>query len=209
MDTTKAEIIREYGPFPDVADIHGVSYDGSRVWFATGHSLCALDPQSGQVVRTLDVAAQAGTAFDGKHLFQFVGDRIKKLDPRTGEVLDDLPAPEGGNSGMAWAEGSLWVGQYAARRIHQVDPDTGRILRTLNSDRHVTGITWADGDLWHGTWEDDASELRRIDPRSGEVLQVLQMPAGTEVSGLEAGGDCFYCGGSTSGKLRAVRRPAR
>ncbi|SAI24913.1 Streptogramin lyase [Bordetella ansorpii] len=209
MNTTKADIIREYGPFPDVADIHGVSYDGSRVWFATGHSLCALDPQSGQVVRTFAMAAQAGTAFDGRHLFQFVGDRILKLDPQTGETLADLPAPEGQNSGMAWAEGSLWIGQYAARRIHQVDPETGKILRTIRCDRHVTGITWTDGGLWHGTWEDDASELRHIDPRSGQVLDVIEMPAGMAVSGLEAGDDRFYCGGATSGVLRAVRKPAR
>lgn len=209
MDTTKADIIREYGPFPDAADIHGVSFDGSRVWFATGHSLCALDPQSGQVVRTLSIAAHAGTAFDGKHLFQFVGDRILKLDPHTGDILADLPAPQGQNSGMAWAEGALWIGQYAARRIHQVDPETGKILRTLASDRHVTGVTWTDGWLWHGTWEDDASELRRIDPQSGQVLAVIEMPAGMAVSGLEAGGDRFYCGGATSGTLRAVRKPAR
>lgn len=210
MDTHTAEVIREYGPFADAATVHGVSYDGRRVWYATGERMVALDPHSGQLVHALDVAGDAGTAFDGRHLYQIVGNRIHKLDPDSGRVLADIPAPEGLNSGMAWAEGSLWVGQYRARRIHQVDPATGNILRTIPSNRHVTGITWVDGELWHGTWEDDASELLRIDPATGSVLMTLQMPKGMTISGVESdGAELIYCGGGDSGKVRAVRRPRR
>ena len=209
MKSKPAEIIREYGPFPGVSQVHGVSYDGSRVWIAVGEKLHALDPATGAVVQSIDVAAQAGTAFDGKHLYQIAGAVIQKIDPASGNVLGTIPAPEGeGNSGMAWAEGMLWVGRYKDRKIHQVDPATGAIVRTIASDRYVTGVTWVDGGLWHGTWEDDASELRRVDPRSGEVLESLALPAGVAVSGLESdGGDVFYCGGATSGKVRAVRKP--
>lgn len=210
MKSKPAEIIREYGPFPGVSQVHGVSYDGSRVWIAVGEKLHALDPATGAVVQSIDVAAQAGTAFDGKHLYQIAGAVIQKIDPASGNVLGTIPAPEGeGNSGMAWAEGMLWVGRYKDRKIHQVDPATGAIVRTIASDRYVTGVTWVDGGLWHGTWEDDASELRRIDPRSGAVLESLALPAGVAVSGLESdGGDVFYCGGATSGKVRAVRKPS-
>ncbi|MBB1624239.1 PQQ-binding-like beta-propeller repeat protein [Achromobacter sp. UMC71] len=209
MKSKPAEIIREYGPFPGVSQVHGVSYDGSRVWIAVGEKLHALDPATGAVVQSIDVAAQAGTAFDGKHLYQIAGDVIQKIDPASGRILSTIPAPYGeGNSGMAWAEGMLWVGRYKERAILQVDPATGAVLRTIASDRYVTGVTWVDGGLWHGTWEDDASELRQVDPRSGEVLASLALPAGVVVSGLESdGGDVFYCGGATSGKLRAVRKP--
>ena len=208
---TTAEIIREYGPFPGVDEVHGVTYDGQNVWFAAGDTLKALDPASGKVLRSLDVAAAAGTAFDGKHLFQLVGDRIEKIDPQTGRVLASIPAPGGGgHSGLAWAEGTLWVGQYHERKIHQVDPETGAILRTITSDRFVTGVTWVDGELWHGTLEGDESDLRRVDPRTGEVLETLEMPPGVGVSGLESdGGNQFFCGGGSSGKVRAVRRPRR
>jgi len=209
MKRAAATIVREYGPFPGVSHVHGVSYDGSNVWIATGDTLNAIEPDSGKTVRTLNVPAHAGTAFDGRHLFQISGDRIQKVDPQTGVVVATIPAPEG-SSGMAWAEGSLWVGQHRKRQIHQVDPQTGAILRTLNSNRFVTGVTWVDGEMWHGTLEADQSELRRIDPQSGEVLEQLDMPPGIAVSGLESNGsDTFYCGGSSSGKLRAVRRPAR
>jgi glutamine cyclotransferase len=211
MITSTAEIVREYGPFPGVDHVHGVSFDGAQVWLAAGDKLIAFDPASGEPTRSLDVAGHAGTAFDGEHLFQLAEDRIQKLDPKTGRVLSSIPAPGGGgDSGLAWAEGSLWVGQYRERKIHQINPETGEILRTIQSNRFVTGVTWVDGELWHGTWEGDASDLRRIDPRTGEVLERLELPPGVGVSGLESDGrDQFFCGGGRSGKVRAVRRPKR
>jgi outer membrane protein assembly factor BamB len=210
MNRSAAEIVREYG-FPGVDQVHGVTFDGQHVWFASGDKLNAFDPASGQTVRSLDVAAHAGTAFDGRHLFQLVEDRIQKIDPKTGHVLATIPAPGGGrDSGLAWGEGSLWVGQYRDRKIYQIDPQTGAILRTIESNRFVTGVTWVDGEMWHGTWEGDESELRRIDARTGEVLEALAMPSGAGVSGLESDGrDLFFSGGGGSGKVRAVRRPKR
>jgi glutamine cyclotransferase len=211
MTKQSAEIVREYGPFPGADHVHGVTYDGSSVWFAVGDHLQALDPDTGDVVRSLDVPAHAGTAFDGRYLFQLAEDRIQKIDPGTGRVLATIPAPgKGSDAGLTWAEGTLWVGQYHDRKIHQIDPDTGKILRTIESDRFVTGVTWVDGELWHGTWEDDRSELRRVDPENGKVLRRLELPEGTSVTGLESdGGDRFFCGGGRSGKLRVVRRPSK
>src|SRR6201991_3846305 len=191
MKRSAAEIVQEYGPFPGVEDVAGVSYDGRSVWFASGDKVNALDPASGKIQRSIDVPAHAGTAFDGRHLFQIAENRIQKIDPKTGDVLSTIPAPgHGGDSGIAWAEGSLWVGQYRERKIHQIDPDTGKILRTIESKRFVTGVTWVDGELWHGTWEGEDSDVRRIDPDTGKVLEQLDLPAGTMVSGLESdGGD--------------------
>jgi glutamine cyclotransferase len=209
LKRSKAEIVREYGPFAGVASVHGVTYDGKQVWFASGEKLIAFDPASGKTVRAIDVAAHAGTAFDGEHLYQIAEDRIQKIDPKSGRVLGTIPAPGGGrDSGLAWAEGTLWVGDYRERRIHQIDPETGAILNTISSNRHVTGVSWVDGELWHGTWEGDESELRRVDPATGKVLESLEMPPGTGVSGLESdGGDLFFCGGGMeSGTVRAVRR---
>lgn len=208
MKHSTAEILREYGPFAGVDAVHGVTWDGQRVWFASGEKLNALDPVSGQTLRSIDVTADAGTAFDGEHLFQIAADRIQKIDPKTGRVLHTIPAPGNSDSGLTWAEGTLWVGEYRDRKIHQIDPETGAILRTIESNRFVTGVTWVEGALWHGTWEGDESELRRVDPTTGEVLQSVKMPAGVGVSGLESdGGEQFFCGGGGSGKVRAVRRP--
>jgi glutamine cyclotransferase len=206
-----AEIVREYGPFAGADIVHGVTYDGSRVWAATGAKLVAFDPESGEPTRMLDRACDAGTTFDGTYLYQIAEARIDKIDPATGDVVASIPAPgHGRDSGLAWAEGSLWVGQYRDRKIHQIDPKTGAVMRTIETNRFVTGVTWVDGELWHGTWEGDESDIRRINPESGAVLERLEMPRGTVVSGLESdGGNIFYCGGGASGKVRAVRRPKK
>jgi outer membrane protein assembly factor BamB len=208
MIRAAAEIVREYGPFAGVSRVHGVTYDGRLVWFASDDGLHALDPASGETLRSIAVGARAGTAFDGRHLYQIVGDRITKIDPQDGRVVASIPAPAHDDlSGLAWAEGSLWVGRHRARKIHQVDPETGAVLRTIESNRFVTGVTWVDGELWHGTWQDGESELRRVDARTGEVLESLQMPAGVAVSGLESDGSGrFFCGGADTGKVRIVRR---
>lgn len=209
MKKAQAEITREYGPFPDIDGVHGVTYDGSRIWFATSGGLKVLDPESGVMENAIDMAANAGTAYDGRHLYQIVETTIQKIDPADGKVLRTIPAPgKGGDSGMAWAEGFLWVGEHRGAKIHQVDPENGTVLRSIQSDRFVTGVTWVDGALWHGTWQDNESSLRRINADSGEVLESLDMPPGTAVSGLESdGGARFFCGGGTSGKVRVVRRP--
>ena len=209
MKQATAEIVREYGPFPGVDGVHGVSFDGQHVWFASGERINALDPDSGELTGAIEVPAHAGTAFDGTHLFQIAESVIRKVDPETGEVVATIPSPGGGgDSGLAWAEGSLWVGQHRDRKIHRIDPETGEVLRTIRSDRFVTGVTWIDGELWHGTWEGDASDIRRIDPETGGVLQRFEMPSGTGVSGLESdGGGRFFCGGGDSGEVRAIRRP--
>jgi glutamine cyclotransferase len=206
----QAEILREYGPYPGMDQIHGVTFDGGHVWFARGESIVALDPENGALVREVAVPGDAGTAFDGEYLWQLADDRIQKVDPRSGQVVATIPAPSQGDSGLTWAEGMLWVGEYRARKIRQIDAETGAILRTIESDRFVTGVSWVNGELWHGTWEGEESDIRRINPENGDVLERLEMPRGTGVSGLESdGADLFYAGGGASGKVRAVRRPKR
>ena len=209
MRKSTVEIVREFGPFPRAKSVAGVSYDGQSVWYAAGDSVRSFDPETGDELRAIDVPAHAGTAFDGTHLYQIAADRIQKIDPTSGRVVSTIPAPGGGgDSGLAWAEGSLWVGEYRARKIHQIDPQTGSIVRTIESNRFVTGVTWADGALWHGTWEGDESDLRRIDAQTGEILECLEMPSGLGISGLEyGGGDRFYSGGGNSATVRVIRRP--
>jgi glutamine cyclotransferase len=206
-----AEVVSEYGPFPGVDRVHGVTYDGARVWFAANDQLHALDPDTGALVGALPVACDAGTAFDGTYLFQIASRRIHKIDPRTGAVVASIPAPgNGDDAGLTWADGALWVGQHRSRKIHKLDPETGAILRTLESNRFVTGVTWVDGELWHATAEAGTSEVRRVDPETGEVITRLTMAPGAFVSGLESDGrDRLFAGDGRNGALRAIRRPRR
>lgn len=208
MKTTPALITREYGPFDGRPHVHGVSFDGQAVWFASGDQINAVDPDTGELTRSLDVQAHAGIAFDGRHLYQIADQVIQKVDPQTGAVLSTIPTPEGGGAGLAWGEGSLWIGQHRARKIHRLDPNTGAILSTIESDRFVTGVTWVGDELWHATWENEQSELRHVDPATGEVVASVAMPPGVIISGLESdGADRFFCGGGGAGKIRSVQRP--
>ncbi|MGD0525379.1 MAG: glutamine cyclotransferase [Polyangiaceae bacterium] len=203
-----AEIIREYVPLDD-RPIHGVTFDGRNVWFARDDELVAFDPRTERVVQRHAVPrAGAGTAFDGEHIYQLAHDEILVVRPSDGRVVRRLPAPgKGGNSGMAWADGYLFIGQFRESRIHKVDAKTGEIVKTLASDRFVTGVSCIDGALWHGASDDGKpAELRRLAP-DGTVEETLTVPV-SHIAGVEAapeGG--FWCAGE-KGKLRLVRRRA-
>lgn len=201
----KTTMVAQLGPF-EGKPAHGVTHDGTHVWVAVGEGLCAIDPEQGAVVRTLEIASDAGTAFDGTHLYQLAGEEIQKVDPQTGDVVATIPAPgKGRDSGMTWAEGALWVGQHRDRKIVRIDPSTGAVTKTIESDRFVTGVTWTNGELWHATWEGDDSQLRRVDPETGEVLECYDTPEGVGIAGLASDGERFWCGGGPEGQIRALR----
>ena len=178
MKQTTAEIVREYGPFPGADRVHGVTYDGQHVWFASGDKLNAVDPVE-RKESPLDRRRRA--CGNGLRRPAPVSDRRGSHPEDRSEnrprAFQHTGARLAAVSGLAWAEGTLWVGRYRDRKIHQIDPETGAILRTIESNRFVTGVTWVDGELWHATWEGDESDLRRVDPRTGEVLETLEMPA--------------------------------
>jgi outer membrane protein assembly factor BamB len=208
MLTNDAEIVREIRPL-DEGRIHGVTFDGKLVWFARNDEIVAFDPEREQVVRRLAVpAASAGTAFDGEHLYQLAGAEILVVRPSDGRVVRKLPAPDRGlNAGMAWADGYLFIGQFREARIHKVDAKTGEIVKTLTSDRFITGVSVVDGALWHGASDDGKPcELRRL-AADGAVEEALDVPV-SHISGIEGDGSGgFWCGGE-KGTLRLVRRKA-
>lgn len=204
-----AEIVREYLPLDD-AQIHGVTFDGKLVWFARDNELVAFDPETEKVVRRLPVpAADAGTAFDGEHIYQLAHGEILVIQPADGRIVRKLPAPAKGHaSGMAWADGHLWIGQYDSSKIHKVDAKTGAIVKTLTSDRFVTGVSCVEGALWHAASGDGKPcELRRL-ASDGTVEESLTVPVKT-IAGVEGTGNGdFWCAGE-KGKLRLVRRKSQ
>ena len=102
-----------------------------------GDRLTAFDPASGKTLRSNEVTAHAGTAFDGQHLYQLAEDRIQKIDPKTGRVLATIPAPGGGgDSGLTWAEGTLWVGDSSHDRVQPLR-HRGHLDRRRAVARHL------------------------------------------------------------------------
>ena len=203
MSKPSAEVARELEPM-DESPIHGVTFDGALIWFARDSELLAFDPSSERVVRRLSVpGARAGTAFDGTHFYQLAGEDILVLEPEQGRIVRKLKAPNRGeNSGMAWSDGFLWVGQYRAAKIHKLDAQTGELLKTLSSDRFVTGVSCVEGVLWHATSQEGECELRRLAP-DGSVEEAWAVPVAA-ISGMERTPEGFWCGGER-GKLRLVK----
>jgi hypothetical protein len=207
--THSAEVVRELRPL-DEGRIHGVTFDGSLVWFARDGELVAFDPQAERVVHRFAIPdANAGTAFDGEHLYQVARDDILVIRPSDGHVVRKLRGPRGGMlSGLAWADGHLWVGQIGDsknHKIHKIDASTGEVVKSLSSDRFVTGVSCLDGVLWHATsYDGKPSELRRL-ASDGTVEEVLTVPV-DGISGMErTRDDAFWCAGE-KGRLRLVRR---
>ena len=177
MKRTAATIVREYGPFPGVARVNGVSYDGAHVWIATGDTLNAI--RSGERQDGAQARRRRACGNRLRRPAPLPDRRRPHPDGRPRDRPRDRDHPDARRRRLGNGVGGRdAVGRATSRRkIHQVDPETGAILRTLESNRFVTGVTWVDGELWHATWEGDESELRRIDPQSGEVLTQLDMPA--------------------------------
>jgi hypothetical protein len=156
-----------------------VTFDGELVWFAREDELVAFDPKREAVVKRHSIpGVAAGTAFDGEHVYQLAGAEILVVEPASGRVVRRFPAPgKGTDSGMAWADGFLWVGQYRDSKINKIDPKTGEIVKTLRSDRFVTGVSCVDGVLWHGVSGDGSPpELRRLasDPAQATAAQYFE-----------------------------------
>jgi hypothetical protein len=59
------------------------------------------------------------------------------------------------------------LGSIGTGRFIKPIPTQGKFFALLKSNGFVT---WVDGELWHATWEGEESDLRRVDPQTGEVL---------------------------------------
>ena len=205
-----ADILEEQGPFPGIDTVHGVTYDGRQVWLASGdRSTRSTRPAAPPCARSRCPRTPDRVRWQASVPDRRTPDPSHRSADRPGARLDSRPGQRW-RFGTRLGRSSLWVGQYRDRKIHQIDPHTGAVLRTIQSNRFVTGVTWVEGELWHATWENDRSELLHLDPHTGEVLESVEMPGATKISGLETDGpDRFFCGGARGGQIRAVRRPRR
>jgi hypothetical protein len=202
---SRADIIQRATPIAG-RRIHGVTYDGKLVWYAADTEIVGYNPETDRVTTRLTVPATAGTAYDGRYFYQIAGAEILVVD-RESRIVRRLPAPNGtDDSGMAYADGYLWVGQYKAAKIHQIDAQTGEIVKTLTSDRYVTGVSCVDGDVWHGVDEEGGpSELRALAP-DGSIREVIRFDSPVSIAGIESDGQGgFWCGADRD-SLWHVRR---
>jgi hypothetical protein len=200
----------------DAAMVAGVAKDGDTVWLSliseAGCELARFDTKAQSVASRVAMAKTSGMAFDGESLWGVTPDGIQRFDPRTMAVTRTLPRPpvEGFLSGLAIDGEALWLGSYHQKKLFKLDPETGEVLKTLATDRFVTGVAWAGDELWHAVdaSEDETqpTELRRIDPATGRVLEAHAVDYA--VSGMSSDGEGLWCGDCSTGALRKVSRGA-
>jgi hypothetical protein len=171
-----AEIVREYGPFP-----------APTTWPASPTTASASGPPPAPADRLRPrqrrAHAHAGLRRRRRHRLRRqaplpdrrVAHRQDRPRHRQGAGVDP-GARQRQRLGPDLGRGQPVGGPVPRPQDPPDRPEDRRHQRTIESNRFVTGVTWVDGELWHGTWEGDESEMRRIDPQSGAVLERLEMP---------------------------------
>ena len=75
---------------------------------------------------------------------------ILKCDVETGRVVKRFPTPDGGGiHGLEWVDGLLWITAFRPKAMTLVDPDEGRVPRTVEvpHDR-PHGLAWDSDGMW-------------------------------------------------------------
>jgi streptogramin lyase len=140
-----------------------------------------------------------GVAFDGKYLWTHGGfNQLFKLDPETGRSLSGWKGLSVSGThrfivSLAWDGQYLWtMDQVGDRKVHAVDPSTGRTVRTLSLPQGTSygSLDYGEGGLWVvvGDAEKKEGSICKLDPRTGAVLRSVPCPAGC--------GNATYCDGA-------------
>ena len=180
-----------------------------HVWFAAGDKLNALDPASGNTVRSIDVAAPC------RHRVRRPAPVPDRRRPHPQDRSAHRPRARAPSLPPAAAATRGWPGPKA--RSGSASTASARSTRSIPrparscapSSPTASSPASRGSTASCGTAPGKATRANcALIPATGEVLERLEMPAGVGVSGLESdGGDRFFCGGGPSGRLRTVRRP--
>lgn len=119
---------------------------------------------------------------------------ITQVDPATNAVVRKVRTSHPAGFGT-YADGSLWIASLLDSAVMELDADTGRLLRTIESKAgrpffRPIGVAVTGDDLWvlnHGD-ESVRSTLTRLDRRTGSVIGRTDLP------GHHAGGPLVAAG---------------
>lgn len=141
-----------------LGSVSGLAYDGSALWVTLDGrpSILRVDPQSGRITRSIRFATgdTGGNAWDGRVLWQIAYREraIYRVDVASGRYERAFPSPgEGMCSGMTFDGRHLWVANFDAGKVFQIDPRAqGRVVRTIAGHLESTGLAWDGRYLWSG-----------------------------------------------------------
>lgn len=160
------------------------------LWIVTQSGvLDRVDPRSGRVVAAITVGStsyQAVATPDAIWVSNRNDGTLSRVDPRTNRVTATVPTPGIEPGGMAYADGSLWIGD---------DTDTGRQIVRMNPTTHaMTRVTAGQRPAYLAATADavfvsdvGAGTVTKIDARTGKILSVAHAGTSPVNLGLRPG----------------------
>ncbi len=136
-----------------LADVDTSIFAFGSVWAVTSErpdefSVIRIDPTTGHVEPVLDSPGSRPTfsELDGR-LWVSLDDRIVALDPSGTEVASTSFAPGRPGDHVA-GNHQLWVADFEDATVSVIDPDTGSILRTIETGASPVHPVSAFGHIW-------------------------------------------------------------
>lgn len=169
-------------PFESSSRIYAMTMLGDSLWIRIGMTLIKLDPRTGEVkARIRGWYSVTGLCNDGEYLYLLSGSwgkgaPIVVMDPEEGtpvrEIItrENLGRVKSGSQGIAYRNGKLYV-EALSRIIHEIDPATGDITRTIHPKDPSWGMDFDGKDLFAA----GGKTLLRIDPRTGRTLKKIPL----------------------------------
>ena len=96
-----------------------------------------------------------GLATDGEFVYAIVDtgdgtDRIVRIDPESEDVVASYDMPFDYGSGLAIADGSLWVSSFQAGEVAEIDLDGSGTVDRFGVTGSPAGVAYMNGSLWVG-----------------------------------------------------------
>jgi glutamine cyclotransferase len=217
----------------DAADVTVVNLDDDesggvgRLFAArAGQGIVEIDPVSGAVLSVFAApktqGVSDGLAFDGKSLWYLAGsfdkNTLYQLNPNNGAVIRTFPLPANGfRDGLTALNGLVYITHWSAveQDIVAFDPDTGKIVQTLDINGLNPGVFFSGGlgsltgpDTLLVTGADNAL-IYEIDPATGHLVGSFMQTEALGDLGVAGWGGEIYVGRNTSNVIIVYDRGGR
>lgn len=183
-ETICEEATVETFPAPSEEGPSGLAFLSGRLWIAQDGTLYELDRKDGEVLRKFEISRHVrDLCTDGKRLYAMeygwtAGDPIHVIDPATGKAVRRIVTEANrknrskGAMGIAWKGGKLYVLAGMRGLLHEIDPETGEVTRTLKS-----GKTWLTGLGFDGTHflAGSRDALHWLDGKTGRAVRSVKL----------------------------------
>ena len=185
------------------------SYAAGHFWAWAGDPdlFVEIDPKSGAVLKRISPTSEVRAyAVAGNDLWEVGNRTLAKIDINLGAEVARYPLPRdpalpGAQTGVAVAEGSIWVTRGGLNEVLRVDPATGRVVRRYEGVTGAVTIAIDAGVAWTIS---NFSGVMVLDLVTGSVVRA-GIPVGT-LQYVAAGGGYGWVSDEAKGLVYKIDR---